>query len=121
MTMLYKIVLFLLILGGVSHAINASGIFPVTVPEQTIVGPDQAQITDITNSSRGPLSPLADVSMLALFVGSIMSAVLAVFTIIPLGMAWGIPFWIMGIFQAPLWWIEVTGVYSWWTGKQVED
>jgi hypothetical protein len=119
--MLYKIILFLFILGSVSTGINSSGIFPVNVPVQTTATMSQAQITDLTNSTKGPVSPLSMITITMLFVSSILGGLLAVVFVVPLMLSWGVPLYIALMFQGPLWIVEAFGVYQILTGIRVED
>jgi hypothetical protein len=119
--MLYKIILFLFILGSVSTGLNASGIFPAQMPVQSTATINQAQITDLTNSTKGPVSPLSVISIGMLFVGSILGGLLAVVFVVPLMLAYGIPMYIALMFQGPLWIVEAFGVYQIVTGIRVED
>jgi len=119
--MLYKIILFLFILGAVSTGLNTSGILPTKLPVQNTATLDQAQITDLTNSTKGPVSPLSVVSFGMVFIGSILGGLLAVVFVVPLMVSFGIPLYIALMFQAPLWIVEGFGVYQIVTGIRVED
>jgi len=118
--MLYKIILFMFVFGAVCSGINASGIFTMTIPTQSTATVQESQITDLTNSTKGPVSPLSAVSFTMLFVGSILGGLLAVLTIIPLMMSWGVPLWVATIFQTPIWIVEVAGIYRMVTGIDIE-
>jgi len=119
--MLYKVILFLFVFGAVCTGLNTSGIFTTALPVQSTASISQTQITDLTNTTQGPVAALGVVSFMAVFVGSILGGLLAVLSIIPMMTAWGIPLWIALIFQTPLWIVEIAGIYKVVTGIDMEN
>jgi hypothetical protein len=119
--MLYKVILFLFVFGAVCTGLNTSGIFTTQMPVQSTASISQTQITDLTNTTQGPVAALGVVSFMALFIGSILGGLLAVLSIIPMMTAWGIPLWIALIFQTPLWLVEIAGIYKLVTGIDMEN
>jgi hypothetical protein len=119
--MLYKVILFLFIFGAVCTGLNSSGIFTTQVPVQSTVSISQSQITDLTNTTQGPVAALGVVSFMSIFVGSILGGLLNVVFIIPLMTSWGIPLWIAMMFQAPIWLVEIAGIYKLFTGIDMEN
>jgi len=117
--MFYKILLFLTIFGCVCGGINASGIFPMQAPVQSTTAISEAQITDLSNSTKGPVSPLAEINWLGATF-SIISGAIAALTIIPLGLAWGLPLWLIMIFQVPIWLVELVGIIYMMSGRDME-
>lgn len=117
--MLYRVFLWLTLFGCACGAINASGIFSYHAPVQSSVGITEGQITDLTNQSTGPLSPLMELNGLSMLL-KFLSGAIAGIMIIPLGLQWGIPLWIIMMFQTPLWLVEAVGLYQLWTGRDIE-
>lgn len=119
--MLYKIIFVLFCFGFVSTGINASGLFPMVVPEPGYNNVTEAQVTEMTEQASGELSPLFILSFLIWFVKAILGGLLAILTIIPLLLAWGCPLWVAGMVQGPIWIVSLYGVFTTITGTRLED
>jgi len=119
--MLYRLIFILFTLGFVATGINASGLFPVAVPEPGFNNVTETQVTEMTEQASGELSPLFILSFLVWFVKAILGGLLAILTIIPLLLSWGCPLWIAGIIQGPIWVVCLYGVFGTITGNRLED
>ena len=112
----YSVMLFIFIFGFVSGAIQESGLFVPNVPQQKSAF-NQAEITELGKGAADQgLNPLFMYGIIAMFAKVLFSGMLALLTIIPMLLAWGIPVWIGMMFQAPLWLMEASGFYQMLTG-----
>lgn len=118
--MLYKVMLCLFIFGLVAGAVNESGLSAtVTVPYSN-VEITEADAQDLTEGiGNGGINALSLISAVFVFGRVIGSAALAVFTILPILLAFGVPEWIAIIIQAPIWLVEIIGLYQLYTGHQM--
>ena len=119
--MLYKVVMAVFIFGAVISGINDSGIFAYKLPETSLNTPGQAEVRELTNSTGNVENPLALASATITFLKALSGGLLAVFTILPMLLAFGCPAWLAGIIQAPIWLIYIAGIYQMVTGNRVED
>lgn len=118
--MLYKIVLCLLIVGGVTSVINESGFYSMHIPESGMTGMSEAQVTDLTNSAKSaPTNPFSMFIVLQTLVSVLISTFLVVITVIPLLTAYGVPFGFACMIQAIVWTVMAVGVYQMYTGHQM--
>ena len=116
---LYAILLTLFIFGFVTAGINESGIFEPKIPE-TDIGFDDTYVQEITEGVQATgTNPVSLISMLGMFLRVMMSAVIALITILPILASWGCPLWAGMMIQGPVWWVEVVGVYQWATGHNL--
>ena len=116
---LYTIILTLFIFGFVTAGINASGMFKQKVPESEI-GFNEEDVQEITEGVQGVgTNPVTTLAAIGLFFRVLASALLAIVTILPILSSWGVPLWAGMMVQGPVWWVEFTGLYEWWTGNSV--
>lgn len=110
--MLYKIALCLFIFGAVITGLNSSGLFPATLPEAGINQYDQATVEDLSGSASGELNPLFTLGIIQVFVSSVIAGVIAVLSIIPLMMQFGVPLWMAMMIQGPIWFVCAWDLFS---------
>ena len=118
---LYFILFCLFTFGAVTTMLNSSGIMPIALPTQSQAEVSGTQITDLTNTTKGNVNPLFELSFLAVLVGSVLSGLLAMLTIIPLLLSFGIPLYIAAAIQTPIWLIELSGVIYLLSGRDLEN
>lgn len=113
---LYKIMLVIFTFGAVAGAINAFGLYSAKVPE-TGFELSEASVTDLTQATNEvALGPFTVISIL-LTVGRVLaSGFLAVLSIIPMLMQYGVPAIAAAMVQAPVWLVEAWGLYQFYTG-----
>ena len=117
--MLYKLVLCLFIFGLVAGAINESGLSStVTIPASNveITEADAESLTEGVGTTG--INALSLISVVFTFGKVIGSAVLAVFTVLPLLLSFGVPELIAVVIQTPIWLVEIFGLYQLYTGHQ---
>jgi hypothetical protein len=115
--MLYKIMLCLVVFGAVNGAIDSLQIYSYKTPQQEVGGIGQAEVTDLSNTMSGaPLNPFTAYFVLTTIIRVLGSAALALLTVIPFLMAWGIPFAFALMIQTPIWLVMAWGFYEMWTG-----
>ena len=117
----YFILMSLFVFGAVSTMFNTAGVFPTSVPVQSQTSITQTQITDLTNTTKGNVNPLFELSFMAVFIGSFIGGIISMFYIVPLLTSFGIPLYIALMFQGPIWIVEIFGIYALITGKDVEN
>ena len=117
----YLVLMSLFVFGSVCTMLNTSGILPTALPVQSQATISQTQITDLSNTTKGNVNPLFELSFMAVFVGSVWGGLVSMFTILPLLSAFGIPAYIGVMIQGPIWLVEVFGLYYLLTGKDVEN
>ena len=116
--MLYKLMLVLFIFGAVIGAINEAGLYSTVMPESgaTI---DEAEVTEITGSlSDSTVNPFTIIQILMSCGKVLIGGMLSIVTIIPIMVSFGVPLVWASMVQAPIWLIEVWGVYEFYTGHQ---
>jgi len=115
--MLYKIGLCLMILGAVSAVIQDTGFYPVNIPQTSAKGITEAEVIDLANNvENAPINPLSSLFMLQMIIHVLISAFLALITIIPFLTAYGCPLGLAVIIQTPIWLVMAWGLYQMWTG-----
>lgn len=115
--MLYKIMLVLVVFGAVNGAIDATGLYTLRTPQSETNGIGQAEVTDLSNTMSGsPLNPFTAYFMLTTAMRILLTAALALVTVIPFLMAWGVPFLIAVAIQTPIWLVMAWGIYEMATG-----
>ena len=113
---LYAILLCLFIFGFVTAGINESGMFAQQMPA-TDIGFNESDVQEITEGTQGiGTNPVSALAMIAMFLRIFASAVLALITILPILMSWGVPVWAAMMIQGPVWLVEVVGLYQFATG-----
>jgi len=116
--MLYKFMLVLFIFGAVCGAVNAAGLYDTALPESGVTM-DEADIVDLTGSmSDTTVNAFTPITMMMTCGKVLMSGMLAIVTIIPLMMSFGVPGVWAAMIQTPIWLIEGWGVYEFYTGHQ---
>lgn len=116
---LYSILLFLFIFGLVSEGINVSGLFDVKVPT-TESNFEEANVQELTEGvANTGLNPITGFVIILTFFRVFASAVLAIITIIPILLSWGVPLWLGAMVQSPIWLVEVAGFYQLATGHNM--
>jgi len=116
--MLYKLMLVLFIFGAVIGAINEAGLYSTVLPESgaTI---NEAEVTEITGSlSDSTVNPFTVIQILMSCGKVLIGGMLSIVTIIPTMVSFGVPLVWASMVQAPIWLIEVWGVYEFYTGHQ---
>ena len=116
--MLYKIMLVLFIFGATVSGLNESGLFAYKMNEASGARLDEVQISEYTNSttssSIGSFNVLSAVFSFMKVIASGLGAVVAISFVL---ISYGVPPWIAGIIQAPIWVVELFGVYQLVTGN----
>ena len=117
--MLYRIVLCLVIFGAASAAIEDAGFYPVHLPQTGNTGITEAQVTDLSNAaSNTPVNAFSAFTLLTMLGHVLLSAFLAVITVIPFLTAYGVPMEFAVMIQTPIWLVTAFGVYQMYTGHQ---
>ena len=117
--MLYKIVLCLVIFGAVAGAINDAGFYTTKLPTTGNTGITEAQVRDLSQSAQNTaVNPFSAFSLLLMLGGVLLNAFLAVITVIPLLMSYGVPAEFAVMIQTPIWLVTAFGVYQMYTGHQ---
>ena len=116
---LYTILLTLFIFGFVTSGLNESGMFKKQMPE-TEIGFTDAQVKEITEGAKAAgTNPVSAIALIGSFFRVFASAVLALITILPILISWGVPIWAGMMIQGPVWLVEVAGLYQWATGHNM--
>lgn len=116
---LYTILLTLFIFGFVTSGINESGMFDHQLPA-TDIGFNETGVQEVTKGAEGiGTNPLTMISLGLLFFRVLVSAALAVITILPILASWGCPLWAGMMVQGPVWFVELIGLYQFATGHNV--
>ena len=116
---LYTILLTLFIFGFVTAGINESGMFSHQLPE-TEMNFNDTSVSEVTKGVEAVgTNPLSVVSMVIVFFRVLASAVLALVTILPILMSWGVPIWAGMMVQGPVWFVEFIGFYQAATGHNL--
>lgn len=117
--MLYKLMLVLFIFGAVIGAINEAGLYESTVLPESGATIDEAEVTEITGSlSDSTVTPFTVIQILMSCGKVLLGGMLSIVTIIPIMVSYGVPIVWASMVQAPIWLIEVWGVYEFYTGHQ---
>jgi hypothetical protein len=122
---LYDILLFLFILGAVSQGFNESGYFAVHVPDAGATM-DNATVREIhQNAVNQSTNEFNWIEVIKSFMRVIGSAILAMFTIIPMvagimtsvGVDFGTALVMATMLQLPVTFVTLFGLYEFWTGR----
>lgn len=106
----------MLIFGAVNGGLNAMGLYSMNLPEQKAII-TEAQVTDFSEQTGDiAINPWTMWSTIKMFYQVIGGALLSLLTIIPLLMAYGVPFQIALMIQTPIWLVLIWGIYGIWTG-----
>lgn len=117
--MLYKVMLCLFIFGLVAGAINESGLSStVTIPASNVEITEQDAEDLTAGVGTSGINALSLISVVFTFAKVIGSAALAVFTVLPLLISFGVPEYIAVVIQSPIWIVEIFGLYQLYTGHQ---
>jgi hypothetical protein len=121
---LYDILLFLFIVGAVSQGFNEMGVFSHSLPSGPSMSDGKTTVTQFQDSatSTPDLFAIAVAGLRVLGMG-----VVAMFTVIPmvagycsmLGVPAALTLILCGIIQAPLSYVTFTGLFEWWTGRNL--
>lgn len=118
--MIYKIVLFLMIFGAISGVINESGFYSVKVPTTGYKGMTEAQVTDLSNSAANtPVNAFSGFAVIVSLVKIIGSSFLAVATVIPFLVGFGMEANFAVAIQGIIWFVTAIGLYQMYTGHQL--
>ena len=120
MNVLYQIVLFLFILGAVTQGFNEYNVFGVALPNTGLTLESDRAESLHQGALKQPTSEFNWVEVLRTFMSVIGAGVLAVFTIIPLAIKYGVPLGLAIILQAPVTLVTIFGLWEWWMGRSVE-
>ena len=102
--MLYKIVLCLIIFGAVTGMMNTLNFYGIQSPTTGNEGITEEQATGMASAvSNSPLNMITGYFVLMLLLNMLLSAFLAVITVIPFLTAWGVPFALATAIQIPIW------------------
>jgi len=116
--MLYKIMLCLVVFGATVGMMNSLQLYPVSSPTDGNKGITEAQVTDMSkNMANAPLNPFSSIFLASMLLNMILSAGLALLTIIPFLTAWGIPLPLAGAIQTPIWFVMGWGLWEMHTGQ----
>ena len=115
--MLYKIMLCLTVFGAVSGMMNTLNFYGLQSPETGNPGITEEQATGMAASvTNSPLNMITGYFVLMALLNILLSAALALITVIPFLMAWGVPLELATAIQVPIWLVMAWGVYEMWTG-----
>lgn len=115
--MLYKIMLCLTVFGAVAGMMNTLNFYGLQSPTTGNPGVTEEQATEVTGAvSNSPLNMFTGYFVLMLLLNVLGSAALALVTVIPFLVAWGVPVELATAIQVPIWLVLAWGVYEMWTG-----
>lgn len=107
------LVIGLLLFGGVSNMLMASGVYDVSYVDQInqpFTEDDVIQLTEGAAQSQD--NPIGGYDWGGVAVRTILGALTTVIFIVPLGTALGIPLPIIMLFQTPIWVLYVVELYA---------
>lgn len=115
----YRIAMFLFIFGFVASALVSTniigeGVLPINTP---VSDQDYYEELGDTLQDQNSIDPFTAINTLMMCASALLSAILAVFTILPMLLTIGIPAPFAIMIQAPIWLIYVKDVYSIYTGN----
>ena len=115
----YKIAMGLFVFGFVCSALVSAGITGEgTLPTQTAtVDEDYYQAVGDEVSEHGAIDVFAIPWLLITTAGALLQALVAVFTVLPMLMRFGMPAEFAMMIQAPIWIVYVKDVYTIYTGN----
>lgn len=107
------LVIGLLLFGGVSNMLLATGVYDVSYSDQLHTPFDDEDITLLTEGfAESEDNPVGGLDIGYAFATTVLGALVSVLTIIPLGLSIGIPLPVIMIFQAPIWVLYAVELYA---------
>lgn len=107
------LVIGLILFGGVSNMLLATGVYDVSYADQISTPFDEEDIKQLTEGAASSEdNPIGGYNWLYIAGTTILGAVVSALTIIPLGLALNIPLPIILIFQSPIWVIYGMELYA---------
>lgn len=123
----YDIILVLFIFGAVGQCFNEFNVFGVSIPDSGVTI-SESQVTEYQSSTNPTtVDDFTWTNIILIGLKVLGSAVLAVFTIIPLVIslcqACGVDFatsaTLAVLIQVPVWFVTIMGWYEWSTGRSL--
>lgn len=119
--MLYKLALVLMIFGASSAAIQDIGIYPIEVPQTDAVGIREADVRALSNNTAGtPAGAFSGWVVLMMILHVLLTAFMALVTIIPILLEYGVPIEFAVLIQTPIWLVFAWGLYQMHTGHATQ-
>ena len=116
----YSIVLFLVIFGSVTGAIDEIGIFGTDIA-YTGTGVNESLVEEVEEATQSHASWLFWIPiMIYRLVGILFHAFAGAITVIPLFMKYGVPAPIIAMIQVPIWLVYAVGIIQFVTGRSTK-
>jgi hypothetical protein len=117
----YSIMLFLFILGSVSGFVNEVALFDAALPVSASHAVTAGEVTELTQTvADSGLNPLFMFFVIVTFIKVLASGLIAVATILPLLLGYGVPAALAVAIQGPIWIVELFGIYQLITGYNMQ-